>query len=185
MMIIQTTFSKARSNLARLLDQVTANREIVVIERRGAEPVALIAATELSGLLEVAHLLRSPANAQRLLTALARVPEQVIPPLEYLVDETGHKKAVQIDFDAWEQMLVRLNALEDEVERLEEAEDVRAALEVEARIAAGEEPVYSHEEVWAELTEEMEEEALNREMDEATSSPLLTREQALVYLDQD
>jgi antitoxin YefM len=80
MMIIQTTFSKARSNLARLLDQVTANREIVVIERRGAEPVALIAATELSGLLEVAHLLRSPANAQRLLTALARVPGQVIPP---------------------------------------------------------------------------------------------------------
>jgi antitoxin YefM len=42
--------------------------------------VALIAADELSGLLEVAHLLRSPTNAQRLLTALARVPERTTPP---------------------------------------------------------------------------------------------------------
>jgi hypothetical protein len=45
------------------------------------DPVALVAAEELSGLLETAHLLRSPANAQRLLAALARAlnPEQTIP----------------------------------------------------------------------------------------------------------
>jgi hypothetical protein len=35
------------------------------------------------------------------------------------------------------------------------------------------------------LTEEMEDEALNRAMDEAMNSPLLTQEQALAYLDQD
>jgi len=34
--------------------------------------VALIAADELSSLQETAHLLRSPVNAQRLLTALNR-----------------------------------------------------------------------------------------------------------------
>jgi antitoxin YefM len=34
--------------------------------------VALIPADELSGLMETAHLLRSPANAKRLLTALQR-----------------------------------------------------------------------------------------------------------------
>ena len=33
---------------------------------------ALIAAAELRGLMETAHLLRSPKNAERLLTALAR-----------------------------------------------------------------------------------------------------------------
>jgi hypothetical protein len=44
----------------------------------------------------------------------------LLPPLEYLVDEAGHKKAVQIDFDAWQQMLARLNALVDEIERLTE-----------------------------------------------------------------
>jgi antitoxin YefM len=81
-MTIQTTYTQARSNLARLFDQVTDDREVVIIKRRSGEAVALIAADELSSLLETAYLLRSPANAQRLLTALARVfdTEQVIPP---------------------------------------------------------------------------------------------------------
>lgn len=68
----QTTYTKARANLAKLCQQVTANREIIIINRRGAEDVALVAADELSGLLETAHLLRSPENARRLLTALKR-----------------------------------------------------------------------------------------------------------------
>ncbi|HEY3265630.1 MAG TPA: type II toxin-antitoxin system Phd/YefM family antitoxin [Armatimonadota bacterium] len=68
----ETTYSKARANLASLCDDVAANRGIVLIRRRGAADVALIAADELSGLLETAHLLRSPANADRLRTALAR-----------------------------------------------------------------------------------------------------------------
>lgn len=38
-----------------------------------------MAADELEGLLETAHLLRSPANAERLLRALNRVQEQTLP----------------------------------------------------------------------------------------------------------
>ena len=68
----QTTYTKARANLAKLCNQVTANREIFIINRRGSEDVALVAAAELSSLLETAHLLRSPKNAQRLLAALKR-----------------------------------------------------------------------------------------------------------------
>ena len=71
-MAINTTYSNARANLATLLDKVTDNREIVIINRRGSEDVALVAASELSSLLETAHLLRSPKNAERLLTALNR-----------------------------------------------------------------------------------------------------------------
>ena len=67
-----TTYTDARANLAALCDRATQDREPVVIRRRGAEDVVLIAADELSSLLETAHLLRSPANAERLLTALAR-----------------------------------------------------------------------------------------------------------------
>lgn len=67
-----TTYSSARANLASLCDQVTASREPVIIRRRNAADVALIAADELAGLLETAHLLRSPRNAERLLSALAR-----------------------------------------------------------------------------------------------------------------
>jgi len=71
-MAIQTTYTQARGNLASLWDEVTLNREIVIIERRGAEPVALISADELEGLMETAYLLRSPKNVERLLTALGR-----------------------------------------------------------------------------------------------------------------
>jgi antitoxin YefM len=71
-MAIETTYTQARGRLARLLDQVTQDRETVIIRRRNAAPVALIAADELSSLTETAHLLRSPKNAERLLAALAR-----------------------------------------------------------------------------------------------------------------
>jgi antitoxin YefM len=71
-MPIQTTYTKARANLAQLLDEVVDNNEVVIITRRGSEDVAMISASELSGLAETAHLLRSPKNAERLLRALER-----------------------------------------------------------------------------------------------------------------
>jgi len=71
-MTIQTTYTQARDGLAKLLDEVTHNREVVIIQRRGEEKVAMIAASELESLTETAYLLRSPANAERLLSALAR-----------------------------------------------------------------------------------------------------------------
>jgi antitoxin YefM len=77
--MIKTTYSQARENLASLLDQVTSDREIAIITRRGSEDVALVSANELSGLLETAHLLRSPANAKRLLTALHRAQSKKLP----------------------------------------------------------------------------------------------------------
>ncbi|HYE73882.1 MAG TPA: type II toxin-antitoxin system prevent-host-death family antitoxin [Blastocatellia bacterium] len=79
-MAIQTSYSNARENLASLLEQVAANREIVIINRRGFEDVALVTASELSSLLETAHLLRSPKNAQRLLKALQRAQSQTLKP---------------------------------------------------------------------------------------------------------
>jgi antitoxin YefM len=72
-MAIQTTYTQARAGLASLLDAVTENREVVIIQRRGREDVAMITADELAGVLETAHLLRSSQNAKRLLTSLDRV----------------------------------------------------------------------------------------------------------------
>ena len=90
-MAIQTTYTHARANLAALCDAVTTNREVVIIHRRGAGDVALIAADELSSLLETAHLLRSPKNAERLLTALARAQHRTLSPqsLDELRREVG------------------------------------------------------------------------------------------------
>lgn len=94
-MPVQTTYTQARAHLATLLDRVTANREVVVIQRRGAEDVALISAAELDSLLETAYLLRSPANAKRLLTALARAQSEQGEPqiVEELRREVGLDEA--------------------------------------------------------------------------------------------
>ena len=71
-MMHEASYTQARQALASLMDQVTDTREPVLIRRRGREPVALIAADELAGWLETAHLLRSPKNARRLLEASER-----------------------------------------------------------------------------------------------------------------
>jgi antitoxin YefM len=68
----ETTYTEARANLASLCDEVAESREPLIIHRRGAGDVALVAADELESLIETAHLLRSPKNAQRLITALLR-----------------------------------------------------------------------------------------------------------------
>ena len=68
----ETTYSSLRENLATVLDQVIDRQDTVIVRRRGARDVALIPASELAGLIESAHLLRSPRNARRLMTALRR-----------------------------------------------------------------------------------------------------------------
>ena len=67
----ETSYTAARASLAALCDEVAEGGEPVYITRRGAATVALVSAEELRGLLETAHLLRSPRNAERLIAALA------------------------------------------------------------------------------------------------------------------
>ncbi|MGH2533822.1 MAG: type II toxin-antitoxin system Phd/YefM family antitoxin [Thermomicrobiales bacterium] len=88
---METTYTEARAHLAALLDRVSRDREPVIIRRRNGEDVALIAADELSSLLESVHLIRSPANAERLLAALARAKEgtTVAQSVESLREELG------------------------------------------------------------------------------------------------
>ena len=71
-MPIETTYTNLRDRLASVLDQVADDQEVVIVRRRGAKDVAMVPAAELNSLMETAHLLRSPRNARRLLTALRR-----------------------------------------------------------------------------------------------------------------
>lgn len=71
-MTIEFTYTSAREQLATLLDRVIKDREIVIIQRRGSEDVAMISADELASLTESAYLMRSPENAERILSALGR-----------------------------------------------------------------------------------------------------------------
>jgi antitoxin YefM len=72
----ETTYTRLRENLASVLDEVVDQQDAVIVRRRGARDVALLPATELAGLLETAHLLRSPRNARRLLGALRRAEQK-------------------------------------------------------------------------------------------------------------
>ena len=74
-MLEQVTYSYARQNLAKVLQEAEERQEPIIITRRGHEDMALIPADELRSLEESAHLLRSPKNAQRLLRALQRALE--------------------------------------------------------------------------------------------------------------
>jgi antitoxin YefM len=69
---VETTYTSLRERLASILKQVGDDQEVVIVRRKGAKDVALVPAEELAGLMETAHLLRSPRNARRLLAALRR-----------------------------------------------------------------------------------------------------------------
>ncbi len=77
----ETSYTEARANFASLCDEVAESREALIIHRRGARDVAIVAADELEALTETAHLLRSPKNARRLTTALLRARGTRLKPL--------------------------------------------------------------------------------------------------------
>jgi antitoxin YefM len=72
MMSTQVPYVDAQVNLGELCDHVVETGEAVIIACPDGKNVALVSETELSSLLETLYLLRSPANAARLTTALAR-----------------------------------------------------------------------------------------------------------------
>ena len=65
------TATEARKNLFKLIEQVGDDRAPVeIVSRRGA--AVLISTADYQALEEIAHLLRSPANARRLLESYVR-----------------------------------------------------------------------------------------------------------------
>jgi antitoxin YefM len=69
-MAIHTTFSSARRHLAELWDEAERSNDVVIISRPGHEDMVLLSRSELDSIEATAHLLRSPRNARRLLSAL-------------------------------------------------------------------------------------------------------------------
>lgn len=63
------TYTAARANLASTMDRVCDSHEPVVITRNGQQSVVMLSLEDFRALEETAYLLRSPANAKRLLTA--------------------------------------------------------------------------------------------------------------------
>lgn len=66
-------FSQARQELASLLDEVSNDRAPIEIMRRDKPSAILIDKDEYEGMLETLHLMSTPANATRLMEAIANV----------------------------------------------------------------------------------------------------------------
>jgi antitoxin YefM len=69
------TYTRARENLARTMDQVCDNHEPVVVTRQQQRSVVILSLEDYQALEETAYLLRSPANARRLLAATRQLDE--------------------------------------------------------------------------------------------------------------
>ena len=64
------TYTAARANLAKTMDRVCSDHEPIIITRSGEQAVVMLALEDFKALEETAYLLRSPANARRLLGAI-------------------------------------------------------------------------------------------------------------------
>lgn len=64
------SYTESRANYAQVLDDVVNNREEVIITRAGHDPVVMVSLADYESLRETAYLLRSPANARRLLNSI-------------------------------------------------------------------------------------------------------------------
>lgn len=64
------TYTHARQNLAKLMDETQANHEPIVINRQQKGSVVMMSLEDYNGLMETLHLLRSPRNAERLLRSI-------------------------------------------------------------------------------------------------------------------
>jgi len=64
------SYSAARANLAKTMDRVCEDHSALIITRKGESSVVMLSLEDYQALEETAYLLRSPANARRLLQAV-------------------------------------------------------------------------------------------------------------------
>lgn len=67
------TYSAARANLASTMNRVCNDHEALIITRNDEQAVVMLSLEDYNALEETAYLLRSPANAKRLLSATAQL----------------------------------------------------------------------------------------------------------------
>jgi antitoxin YefM len=64
------TYTAARESLASTMDHVCVDHDPVIITRNRDQAVVMLSLADYESLQETAYLLRSPANAKRLLASI-------------------------------------------------------------------------------------------------------------------
>ncbi|MDD5262778.1 MAG: type II toxin-antitoxin system prevent-host-death family antitoxin [Methylacidiphilales bacterium] len=67
------TYTAARESLANTMDRVCFDHDPVIITRNRDQAVVMISLEDYESLQETAYLLRSPANARRLMESIAEL----------------------------------------------------------------------------------------------------------------
>jgi antitoxin YefM len=69
------SYSQLRNNLASYMDEVCDNHAPLFVTRQNARSVVMMSEDDYDGLMETVHLLKSPANAARLLRSIRDADE--------------------------------------------------------------------------------------------------------------
>ena len=77
------SYTSARSNLAKIMEQVCNDHTPIAITRKGEGSVVMISMEDYQALEETSYLLRSPKNMRRLIEAISE-----------LEDGKGHEQAL-------------------------------------------------------------------------------------------
>ena len=64
------SYSELRNNLASYMDEVCDSRAPLLVTRQNSRSVVIMSEEDYEGLMETVHLLKSPANAARLLRSI-------------------------------------------------------------------------------------------------------------------
>ncbi len=67
------SYTAARANLAKTMEKVCLNHEPVIITRKREEAIVMVSLADYKAMEETAYLLRSPANARKLLESIAEL----------------------------------------------------------------------------------------------------------------
>lgn len=67
------SYTESRKHYADVLDSVVNDREAVIITRTGHPAAVILSLDDYNSLLETSYLMKSPANARRLLDAVERL----------------------------------------------------------------------------------------------------------------
>lgn len=67
------SYTSARADLSRTMQQVCQDHAPVIITRSKAEPVVIISLSDFEEMQETNYLMQSPENARRLLNAIDEV----------------------------------------------------------------------------------------------------------------
>ena len=67
------TYTTARQNLAKTMEQVCEDHSPIIITRKANESVVIMSLEDYTALEETAYLLRSPKNTRRLIESITQL----------------------------------------------------------------------------------------------------------------